>query len=95
MSEVESAQESPRSPVSARRSSPHKLQIAFIEEQATQCGYCINGWMMTAAALLRESRTPPKPTSASGLAGLKCRCGSHLSIMRAVTARGAGIGRRP
>ena len=63
---------------------PHKLQLAFIEEQATQCGYCINGWMMTAAALLRDKPHASEAEIRDGLAGLKCRCGSHLSIMRAV-----------
>lgn len=63
---------------------PHPLQLAFAEEQATQCGYCLNGWMMTAAALVREK---PKATVAEireGLSGLKCRCGTHLSIIRAI-----------
>ena len=63
---------------------PHKLQLAFIEEQATQCGYCINGWLMTAAALLAEKPHASEAEIRDGLAGLKCRCGSHLSIMRAV-----------
>jgi len=63
---------------------PHKFQLAFIEEQATQCGYCLNGWMMTAAALLRDKPHASEAELREGLAGLKCRCGSHLSIMRAV-----------
>ena len=49
-----------------------------------QCGYCLNGWVMTAAAFLRDN---PKPTDAqirSALAGLKCRCGTHMAILRAV-----------
>jgi len=63
---------------------PHPLQQAYIEEQVPQCGYCVNGWIMTAAALLAGN---PKATDAQirdGLAGLKCRCGTHLSILRAV-----------
>ena len=63
---------------------PHPLQAAFIAEQVPQCGYCLSGWMMTAAALLRDN---PKPTDAqirTALAGLKCRCGTHMAIMRAV-----------
>jgi len=63
---------------------PHKLQLAFMHEQATQCGYCINGWLMTAAALLREKPHASEAEIRAGLAGLKCRCGSHLSILRAV-----------
>lgn len=63
---------------------PHPLQTAFVEEQVPQCGYCINGWMMTAAAFLKKK---PKATDAEvreALAGLKCRCGTHVSIMRAI-----------
>jgi aerobic-type carbon monoxide dehydrogenase small subunit (CoxS/CutS family) len=63
---------------------PHPVQQAYIEEQVPQCGYCVNGWIMTAAALLNAN---PKATDAQirdGLAGLKCRCGTHMSIMRAV-----------
>ena len=63
---------------------PHPLQAAWIAEEASQCGYCINGWIMTAAALLKKT---PKPTDAQireGLSGLKCRCGTHLAILRAV-----------
>jgi nicotinate dehydrogenase subunit A len=63
---------------------PHPLQTAYIAEQVPQCGYCLSGWMMTAAAFLREN---PKPTDAqirTALAGLKCRCGTHMAILRAV-----------
>lgn len=63
---------------------PHPLQQAFITEQAAQCGYCINGMVMTAAALLK---TTPQPTEAQirdALNGNLCRCGTHLRILRAV-----------
>jgi nicotinate dehydrogenase subunit A len=63
---------------------PHPLQTAFIAEQVPQCGYCLNGWVMTAAAFLRDN---PKPSDAQirlALAGLKCRCGTHMAILRAV-----------
>jgi aerobic-type carbon monoxide dehydrogenase small subunit (CoxS/CutS family) len=63
---------------------PHPLQQAYVEEQVPQCGYCVNGWVMTAAALLKKN---PKATDAQlreGLAGLKCRCGTHVSILRAI-----------
>jgi nicotinate dehydrogenase subunit A len=63
---------------------PHPLQKAFVDEQVPQCGYCINGWIMTAAAYLK---THPKPTDAQlreALAGLKCRCGTHLAMLRAI-----------
>jgi aerobic-type carbon monoxide dehydrogenase small subunit (CoxS/CutS family) len=63
---------------------PHPLQAAYVEEEVTQCGYCLNGWIMTSAALLKEN---PKPTEADikdALTGIKCRCGTHMAIMRAV-----------
>lgn len=63
---------------------PGALQQAFITEQAAQCGYCIPGMIMTAAALLRETPHPSDAQIRSGLAGNLCRCGTHLRIMRAV-----------
>jgi nicotinate dehydrogenase subunit A len=63
---------------------PHPLQAAWVAEEASQCGYCISGWIMTAAALLRDN---PKPTDAQireGLASIKCRCGTHVAVIRAV-----------
>ncbi len=63
---------------------PHKLQESYIAEQVPQCGYCLNGWIMTGAALLEHT---PKPTDAQirdAMAGIKCRCGTHVSILRAV-----------
>ncbi len=63
---------------------PHPLQAAYVEEQVPQCGYCTNGFLMTAAALLK---TNPKPTDQEirkALTGLKCRCATHLSIIRAI-----------
>jgi len=64
---------------------PHVLQSAFVQEQATQCGYCLNGWIMTAAALLRDTPHATETDLRNGLSGLKCRCGAHLSILRAIT----------
>ena len=63
---------------------PHKVQAAFIEEQVPQCGYCLNGWVMYTVALLEKNPHPTDAEIRSALAGLKCRCGTHLSIMRAV-----------
>jgi nicotinate dehydrogenase subunit A len=63
---------------------PHPLQRAFIAEQALQCGYCISGILMSAAALLMQN---PKPTADDVKAALDrnlCRCGSHNRIVRAV-----------
>jgi nicotinate dehydrogenase subunit A len=62
----------------------HPLQKAFIEEQAAQCGYCTNGMIMTAKALLDKT---PKPTEAQirkALAANFCRCGTHNRVVRAV-----------
>ena len=63
---------------------PHPLQQAYIDEQVPQCGYCINGWLMTAAALLKANPHPTDAEIRDGLSGLKCRCGTHLAILRAV-----------
>lgn len=63
---------------------PHPVQQAFLEEQAAQCGYCINGWIMTAAALLEANPNATEEDIRRGLSGLKCRCGTHMSILRAV-----------
>jgi nicotinate dehydrogenase subunit A len=63
---------------------PHKLQTAFIAEQAVQCGYCINGMIMQAAVFLRKN---PKPTILEIKTALQnnlCRCGTHLRIVRAI-----------
>ena len=62
----------------------HPVQEAFFEEQAAQCGYCANGWIMHTVALLEKT---PKPTEAmikQAFTNLQCRCGSHMAIMRAV-----------
>ena len=63
---------------------PHPIQAAYVEEQVPQCGYCINGWVMSAAALLSRNRKPTDDEIKDALAGLKCRCGTHMNIMRAV-----------
>jgi nicotinate dehydrogenase subunit A len=62
----------------------HPVQRAFIEEQATQCGYCLNGMIMTIAALLWKTPHPSDVQIRSALDGNLCRCGSHLRILRAV-----------
>lgn len=63
---------------------PHKVQAAFIEEQVPQCGYCLNGWVMTTVALLEKNPRPSDAQIRDALSGLKCRCASHMSILRAV-----------
>ena len=63
---------------------PHKVQQAFIDEQVPQCGYCLNGWVMHTVALLDKTPRPNDTEIRDALAGLKCRCGTHMSILRAV-----------
>ena len=69
---------------------PHPLQTAFIEEQAFQCGYCLNGWMMEAKALLDRNSNPSEEEMREAFSHLICRCGSHLRIFAAVR-RAAGM----
>ena len=63
---------------------PHPLQQAFIDEQAAQCGYCINGMIMQAAAYLQTNRKPSEQEIKTALAENLCRCGTHLRIVRAI-----------
>jgi aerobic-type carbon monoxide dehydrogenase small subunit (CoxS/CutS family) len=63
---------------------PHPLQRAYVEEEVPQCGYCVNGWIMTAAAVLRQNPRASDGEVRQALAGLKCRCGTHVSILRAI-----------
>jgi nicotinate dehydrogenase subunit A len=69
---------------------PHPVQSAFIEEQAVQCGYCINGMIMQSAAFLQHTPKPTAEQIKQELADNLCRCGTHLRIIRAVQ-RAAGI----
>jgi aerobic-type carbon monoxide dehydrogenase small subunit (CoxS/CutS family) len=63
---------------------PHPVQKAWIDEQVPQCGYCLNGWVMTAAAFLNRVKNPTDKQIREALSGLKCRCGTHLAMVRAV-----------
>ena len=63
---------------------PHRLQKAFMDEQAVQCGYCINGMIMQAAAFLAKSPRPTEAEIKEALANNICRCGTHVRILRAV-----------
>jgi nicotinate dehydrogenase subunit A len=62
----------------------HPLQEAFIQEQAVQCGYCINGMIMQAADLLSRNKRPSEDEIRQALANNLCRCGTHVRIVRAV-----------
>jgi len=73
------------------RESPHPLQAAFIELQAMQCGYCANGMMMSAAALLSKN---PQPTASDIREALRrnlCRCGTHGRILKAISRAAATL----
>jgi nicotinate dehydrogenase subunit A len=72
---------------------PHPLQKAFITEQAAQCGYCINGMIMTAKAFLDQNPHPTRAAICQALERNLCRCGTHLRIVRAIesVAKGPGI----
>lgn len=64
--------------------SPDPLQQAFIEEQAAQCGYCLNGMIMTAKSLLEQNPTPDETEIREALAANLCRCGTHNRIVKAI-----------
>lgn len=67
---------------------PHRLQDAFVAEQAAQCGYCLSGILMTAAALLDRQPDPTEDEVRAALDRNLCRCGSHNRIVRAVLRAG-------
>jgi nicotinate dehydrogenase subunit A len=70
---------------------PHPLQQAFIDEQAVQCGYCINGMIMQSADFLAKNKNPTEPQIKEALANNLCRCGTHLRIVRAVKRAAANL----
>jgi len=72
---------------------PHPLQRAFIAEQAAQCGYCINGMIMSAKALLDRNPRPQEREVRDALAANLCRCGTHNRIIRAVMRASRDMGR--
>ena len=72
---------------------PHPLQRAFVGEQAAQCGYCINGMIMSAKALLDRNPRPSENDVRQALAANLCRCGTHNRIVRAVLRAANEIGR--
>ena len=69
---------------------PHPLQQAFIDEQAAQCGYCVNGMIMRAAALLAETPRPSRDQITTALSANLCRCGTHMRIVRAIARAAEG-----
>jgi len=71
---------------------PHPLQSAFIEEQAAQCAYCINGMIMEAAAFLKKTPRPSAAQVKTALNGHLCRCGTQMRIVRAVQRAAGTLG---
>ena len=63
---------------------PHAIQAAFVEEQAAQCGYCMNGMIMGAKVLLDKNPHPSVSDIKRSLNGYICRCGTHLRVIRAI-----------
>ena len=68
----------------SQQGKPNRLQQAFIDEQAAQCGYCANGMIMTAKAFLDRNPSPSEAQIRKALAANFCRCGTHNRIVRAV-----------
>ena len=69
----------------------HPIQQAFVDEQAAQCGYCINGMIMQAKALLDQNKHPSEQDIRNALALNLCRCGTHARIIRAVQRAAAAL----
>ena len=70
----------------------HPVQQAWIEGDVPQCGYCQSGQIMQAAALLSKNAKPTDADIRDALTGLKCRCGTHMAILRAVKRAAAMMG---
>ena len=70
---------------------PHVLQAAFIEEQAAQCGYCMNGMIMNSKVLLDKNPNPTDEDIKKALDPILCRCGSHLRVIRAIKRAAASV----
>jgi nicotinate dehydrogenase subunit A len=70
----------------------HPLQQAFIDEQAVQCGYCINGWIMEAAAFLEKNKNPTEAEIRTAMKGVFCRCSQYLRIHKAIKRAAQAMG---
>ena len=64
---------------------PHPIQQAFIDEQAAQCGYCLNGVILTAKAFLDQNPKASEPDIRQAMSGVLCRCFTHTRMMKAIT----------
>jgi len=78
----------------AQHGEPHPLQRAFLDEEAAQCGYCVSGMLMRAAALLESNPSPDDAAVRAALEPQLCRCGSHNRIVRAVLRAAAAMAAR-
>jgi isoquinoline 1-oxidoreductase alpha subunit len=76
------------------RDGQHPLQLAWIDEQVPQCGYCQSGQIMQAAALLKENPAPTRQQIVEGMDGNICRCGTYPRILRAIERAAASTGHR-
>ena len=72
---------------------PHPIQRAFMEEQAAQCGFCLNGVILTAKALLDQSPRASDEQIRAALDGVLCRCFAHVRILRAIQRYARGMGK--
>jgi nicotinate dehydrogenase subunit A len=70
---------------------PHPIQKAFIDEQAMQCGFCVNGVIMAAKAFLDKNPKATDPQVRQALSGVLCRCGAHTRMLRAIKAYAQGV----
>jgi nicotinate dehydrogenase subunit A len=70
--------------LTGNNNSLHPVQEAFVQEQAAQCGYCLNGMVLSAVSLLRENPQPDDAKIRAGMERALCRCGTHSRIIRAV-----------
>jgi nicotinate dehydrogenase subunit A len=66
----------------------HPIQKAFVDEQAMQCGFCVNGVIMTAKAFLDRNPGADEPAIKRAMAGVLCRCGAHTRMIRAIARYG-------
>lgn len=73
------------------RNAPHPVQQAFIDEQAAQCGYCLNGMVIATVALLSRNAQPSDDEVRAALSHNLCRCGAHVEILRAVQRAAASM----
>ncbi len=75
------------------RAAPHPVQQAFIDEQAAQCGYCLNGMVIATVDLLAQNPSPSDDEVRAALSHNLCRCGAHIEILRAVHKAAAQVRR--